>query len=71
MRNEHHTPVTAWQSTKSAKGYGGTEPNRPKTGECDSKKFFLVKFPRSVYGYVVGIALRGRVADEVLVVENV
>ena len=56
--------------THSPKGCGGRRLERAKTGECDSKKFFFVKFSRSVYADVVGIALRGRVADEVLVVEN-
>ena len=43
---------------------------KPYSGVCDSKKFFFVKFSRSVYADVVGIALRGYVVDKVLVVEN-
>ena len=56
--------------TQTAKGYGGKRSERAKKPKCDSKKFFFVKFSRSVCEDCVGIALRGRVADEVLVVKN-
>lgn len=67
-RNTHRN---APRATQSAKGYGGTETNRAKTGECDSKKFFFVKISRSGCAYVVGIALRGRVAREWVIVSGI
>ena len=51
------------------RGAGGNGAERAETGGCDSKNFFLIKFTRPVCEDGVGIALRGRVADEVLVVE--
>lgn len=71
---EHITPETMMQSADyqqvTAKGYRVTAENEPKRAGATLKKFFFIKFTRSVCEGMVGIALRGRVADGVLVVEN-
>lgn len=70
---EHIATETTMQSVENqgvaAKGCGGYSRERAETGGCDSKKFFLIKFTRSACEDGVVIALMGRVADEVLVIE--
>ena len=72
--NEHNAAETRSETLPGApvaqRGAGGLPVGTSRKGGCDSKNFFLIKFSRSVCVDGVGIALRGRVADEVLVVEN-
>lgn len=55
---------------RAQRGAGVQSRTEPKRGSATLKNFFSLKFSRSVCADVVGIALRGRVVDEVLVVEN-
>lgn len=66
---ERNTPKTAPERTPSAKGGGDNEPNRAKTGECDSKKFFFVEISRSVLREL-GRYKRNRIVGDLMCIES-